>query len=155
MQNTRLHVTRRGRQAGQRGNVLMEFALLSTVMLLMTLGVVDFGRIFSTANKVADAASAGTAYGALSPAHYTDMDGIQAAATADLGGIEGATVTATQTCRCSIGGTVVTCPATCVSPQYPMTYIQVDVSVPFHSLSKLTRIPGLTSVKARSVVRVE
>lgn len=151
---TQIPVTRR-RRSRQRGNVLVEFALMSTVLLMMTLGVVDFGRIFSYANRAADAASAGTAYGALSPAHYTDIAGIQAAAQLDLGSYPNTTVAVTQTCRCSIGGTAVSCPATCTSPQYPMTYIKVDVTIPFNSLSKLIQIPGLTNVKATSVVRVE
>ncbi|MFM2123812.1 MAG: hypothetical protein RL328_263 [Acidobacteriota bacterium] len=145
----------RQRRSRQRGNVLVEFGAISVVMLLMTLGVVDFGRIYLTANKVANAASAGTSYGALSPAHYTDIEGMKQAALTDLGNVTGAEVLVTQTCRCSLGGAAVTCPANCASPLYPMTYVQVQVTVPFKSLSKLSRVPGLTNVTARSIVRVE
>ena len=144
------------RKQRERGNVLIEFALMSTVLLMMTLGVADFGRIFTVANKASNAAAAGTAYGALSPAHYTDMAGMQTAAQNDLGNLAtGATVTAVRSCRCSIGGAVVDCTSTCSAGQSRETYIQVTVVVPYHGYSGLQEIPGLVNVSGQSTVRVE
>ncbi|MEO5922559.1 MAG: TadE/TadG family type IV pilus assembly protein [Bryobacteraceae bacterium] len=152
---TQIPVTRRVRNFGQRGNALIEFALMSTVLMMLTIGVADFGRIFAMANKATNAASAGTAYGALSPAHYTDTDGMRAAAEADLGTIAGSQVTVTRTCRCSIGGTATTCPASCSGTDQPQTYIRVDVRIPFQTLSRLVQLPSLTQVSGKSEVRVE
>jgi Flp pilus assembly protein TadG len=152
---TRIPVTRRVRNSGQRGNALIEFALMSTVLMLMTLGVADFGRAFAMANKATNAAAAGTAYGALSPAHYTDTDGMYAAAAADLGTVPGAVITVTQTCRCSIGGMATTCPAACSGTDQPQTYIKVNVRIPFSTISRLVQLPGLTNINGNSTVRVE
>lgn len=142
------------RNARERGNSLLEFALISVVLMLLTVGVVDFGRVFALGNKAFNAAYAGTDWGRLSPAHYTDSAGMEAAATANLTGLAGATATATRTCYCSIGGSEVTCPASCVSGT-PATYIKVSVDIPYQSLSRLPWLPGLTSIKGKSVVRVE
>ena len=148
------------RRKSERGNVLIEFALMSTVLLGMTLGVADFGRIFALGNKAFNAAAAGTAFGALSPAHYTNVEGMRSAALADLGNIPSATAEAFRTCRCLIGGDPVSCAddpnvAACPTGQSRKTYIEVKVSIPFQTLSRLPMVPGLTSVKGTSIVRVE
>jgi Flp pilus assembly protein TadG len=155
MMISKLPVTRRTRKFGQRGNALVEFSLMSTVLLMMTLGVADFGRIFSLADKAMSAAAAGTLYGALSPAHYTDDAGMRAAAAADLGNVQNATITVTRTCYCSTGGTAVTCPASCTGTDQPQTYIKVGVQIPFQTISHIAQVPGLTTVKGSSTVRVE
>jgi Tfp pilus assembly protein PilX len=143
------------RRTRQRGNVLIEFALMAVLLLLTTLGVTDFGRLFNTANMAANAAAAGTQYGSLSPAHYTDLTGMQNAALADAQNATGVTATASQVCRCSVGGSPVSCPASCVAPDSPETYIQVVVSVPFTTVARLPWIPQSLSVTGRSVVRVQ
>lgn len=155
-----LPVKRTTRKRGERGNALIEFALMSTVLMGMTLGVADFGRIFAMGDKATNAAAAGVAYGALSPAHYTDMDAIEAAARSDLGYIPNSEVVAVRTCRCALGGLPVSCAddenvAPCPAGETRKTYLQVSVAIPFQSLSGLPMVPGLTTVKGRAIVRVE
>src|ERR1700739_2240513 len=108
--------------------MLIEFALLSSVLFLVMFGVIDFSRIFSSACAVQGAARAGTQYGMLSPAHYNDFAGMQNAALANAGNPAGMTATASQFCTCSIGGASQSCPATCPSGS-PEIYIQVSVSM--------------------------
>src|SRR5580704_4510383 len=103
------------RSTAQSGNMLLEFALSSTVMFLLMFGVIDFSRIFSSACAVQGAARAGTQYGMLSPAHYNDLTGMQNAALTDAGNPSGMTATASQFCACSIGGASQSCPPTCSS----------------------------------------
>lgn len=153
-------VKRVTRKRGERGNALIEFALMSTVLLGMTLGVADFGRIFAMGNRTTSAAAVGAAYGALSPAHYTDLGGIETATRNDLGSIAGAEVFVDRTCRCALGGAPVACAedpdvAFCPVGQTRKTYLEVKVVVPFQSLSGLPMVPGLTNVTGRAIVRVE
>jgi Flp pilus assembly protein TadG len=148
------------RKRGERGNALIEFALMSTVLLGMTLGVADFGRIFAMGDKATAAAAAGTSYGALSPSHYTDMNAMENASRNDLGSFPGSTVVADRTCRCLIGGDPVSCAedpdvVSCPAGQTRKTYIEVVVTIPFRSLSGVPIVPGVTTVKGRSIVRVE
>src|SRR5207302_8187345 len=96
----------------ERGSVLIEFAISSTLLFLFFFGIVNFARMFTAAEVVADAAAAGTQYGALSPAHYGDFTGMQNAAQADAANAPGLTATASQFCTCSIGGAHTSCLAT-------------------------------------------
>src|SRR5689334_19585820 len=101
------------RRKNQRGNALVEFALSAVVMVMITVGVTDFARLFSVAEVAQRAAAAGAQYGALSPAHWSDFTGIQTAALNDANNQSGYTVTPSNTCYCQLGGTPVSCPADC------------------------------------------
>jgi Flp pilus assembly protein TadG len=155
-----LPVQRTTRKRGERGNALIEFAMMSTVLMGLTLGVADFSRIFAIGNRAANAANAGAAYAALSPAHYTDLVGIEDTARSELGTMSGAQFLVDRTCRCILGGPTVPCAedpdvAACPLGQTRKTYVEVKVTVPFHSMSGIPMVPGLTSVKGRQIVRVE
>jgi len=154
---SKIAIVRSQRKRNQKGNALVEFALMSTVLMGMTLGVADFGRIFASGNKAYTAAAAGTAFGALDAAHYSNFDGMEEAALSNLGGVTGAEVVASRTCRCTIGGGEVDCETEDVCGQgVPnMTYIQVEVTLPFQAVSMVPMVPGLTQVKGKSIMRVE
>jgi Flp pilus assembly protein TadG len=144
------------RQARQRGNALVEFAICSVCLLLITIGVTDFARLLTTAQIAAGGAAAGTDYGSLSPAHYTDFTGMQDAALEDMGNLTGATATASQTCYCSIGGQPVTCPAesSCTSGS-PETYITIRTTVPFTPSFSYPWMPAVSSVSSSTSRRVQ
>jgi Flp pilus assembly protein TadG len=142
------------KRARQKGNALIEFALYSFVLLLMACGTIDFARALTTANIAAAAAAAGTKYGALSPAHWSDAVGIQNAALADTGNMSGVTATATQFCACNVGGSAVSCPASCGSAN-PETYVQVVVSVPYYSMIAYPWLPDPVHVSQTSIIRVQ
>jgi Flp pilus assembly protein TadG len=137
-----------------RGNMLIEFALSSSLLFLVMFGVIDFSRIFSSACKVQGAARAGTQYGMLSPAHYNDFTGMQNAAQANAGSPAGMTATASQFCACSIGGTQQSCPPTC-STGSPETYIQMVVSMPYTTTFTYPGIPHVINLAGSSAVRVQ
>jgi Flp pilus assembly protein TadG len=143
-----------GKTNATSGNMLLEFALSSSVLFLVMFGVIDFSRIFSSACAVQGAARAGTQYGMLSPAHYNDLAGMQNAALANAGSPAGMTVTASQFCACSIGGATQGCPATCSSGN-PETYIQVVVTWPYNTIASYPGIPSTTNLSGTSVVRVQ
>ena len=138
----------------QRGNALIEFALCSTVLLLMTCGVADFARLFNLANMAVGAASAGLQYASLSPANWSDFSDIQTAALNDTGNYPGATATATNFCTCSVGGTQVSCPATCGSGTAE-TYIQVSVTVPFTTVVHYPGLPNPVNITQVACARVQ
>jgi hypothetical protein len=151
---TRYSVSPR-RKSGQRGNVLMEFCLSATLLLLLGSGVTDFARLFSYADTAAAAAEAGVQYGALSPAHWGDYVGIQNAALADDAGISGTTATASQYCTCSVGGASIPCPADCSGGGNPEMYLKVAVTVPFSPLFQFPWTPVVSSVTSNAMTRVQ
>jgi len=136
------------------GNMLIEFALSSSLLFLVMFGVIDYSRIFASACLVQGAARAGTQYGMLSPAHYNDFTGMQNAALSDAGGPAGMTATASQFCTCAIGGTRQSCPATCPSGS-PEIYIQMDVSMLYTTIASYPGVPAVTNLAASSIVRVQ
>jgi Flp pilus assembly protein TadG len=143
---------RRGRRQG--GNALIEFSLSAVVLFLFSCGVADFSRLVTLGRLADGAAMAGTQYAALSPAHYNDLTGVHDAAIADTGNFTGATATVTQFCACSVGGTHVTCPASCGNAS-PETYVQVIVTIPFQSMFNYPWLPNPINVSSLSVVRVQ
>jgi type IV secretory pathway TrbL component len=123
-------------------------------MLSLFVGVTGFSRIFNIANMAAGAAQAGIQYGALSPANNGDLAGMQAAALSDTGNYPGATATATQFCACSVGGTQVTCPASC-DVGSPETYIQISVTIPYQPLINYPMLPNPMAVTQAASARVQ
>ena len=142
------------RRARQRGNALIEFALASTLLLMLFVGVTGFSRIFNVANLASGAAMAGIQYGALSPSHNGDFTGMQTAALNDTGNYPGATATASQFCSCSVGGTRVSCPASCTTGS-PETYIQVVVTIPYQTIVSLPSIPSPVNITQSASARVQ
>ena len=149
-----MSVHHRHKRKSERGSVMIEFALSAAMLFLFFFGIVNFARLFNAAEVVADAAAAGTQYGALSPAHYGDFTGMQNAATADAPNAPGLTATASQFCTCSIGGAHTSCPATCDGGD-PETYIEVDTSLPFTATLTFPGAPKVVNLTSTSVVRVQ
>jgi Flp pilus assembly protein TadG len=67
----------------QRGQGLVEFALIAPLMIFMLLITVDFARAYSAHIQVTNAARAGAIYGSRSMALATDSTAVQDAALAD------------------------------------------------------------------------
>ena len=61
-------------QRPERGQSMVEFALVITILMILLAGVIDMGRAFFTYMAMRDAAQEGAAYGSLNP---TSIGGIQ------------------------------------------------------------------------------
>src|SRR5687767_3574299 len=74
----------------ERGQAVVEFALIVPLLALLTMGVVDFGRIFYSYETLANAAREGARYCALHPGNASgtqsrvngEVDGTVASVTA-------------------------------------------------------------------------
>ena len=142
----------KSRRKDQRGSALLEFAICAVMLLLITCGVTDFSRLFFFADMATGAAAAGTQYGTLSPAHWSDFAGMQTAALNDTGNLSTATATAVQKCYCTIGGDPVSCPADCTTAE---TYVQVKVTIAYTPIFTYPLLPNVTSLSSVSTVRVQ
>lgn len=60
-----------GRRPGQSAQSLTEFALILPLLMLILLGVVDFGRVFYYWTSIANAAREGARYGVTHPTNIT------------------------------------------------------------------------------------
>lgn len=89
----------------ERGQNLVELAVIITVLLLLVLGVIDLGRALYIKVEIANSARAGALYGSQSPSAAADNTGITYAVqheSADLSGLITAT-SSSYACYCSGG----------------------------------------------------
>jgi Flp pilus assembly protein TadG len=125
----------------ERGSAVVEFAIVSTVVLTMMLGIIDFGRGLYTYHLVYNAARSGTRYAIVrgsscsAPGCPATSDQIQTYVRGLAPGIDPASLTVTTTWA--------TATACAGSPyQGPGCLASVQVSYPFHFLVPL--LPGFT-----------
>ena len=132
-------VSRSGMRFGNRkGGAAVELAVVFPLLLLLIVGVVDYGRVFYTSVTVANAARAGAEYGATVPNKSQNATEMRQQALAD-GGEAGAITIATRTyCRC--GGATAGCGSFCGSGAAPEVYVEVTAT---KVVTMLLRYPGL------------
>lgn len=61
-------------RSSQQGQSLLEFALVILTLVLVMIGIIDFGRMYFTYATVANAAREGARYGIIYPTHRTAED---------------------------------------------------------------------------------
>src|SRR5690242_16447777 len=66
------HSHRTPRRRGERGQAIVEFGLLSIIMITMLAGAIDFGRLFYTQIALANAARVGAEW-LIEPANFSDL----------------------------------------------------------------------------------
>ena len=84
----------------ERGNSIVELALVLPVLIGLLLGALDFGRVFYSAMAVTHAVTVGAQYGAQSDANSQDSTAIVNAATAAATDISGFNASAVRSCKC-------------------------------------------------------
>jgi len=124
---------------------MVELAVVLPVLVLLAIGVMDYGRVYFTSIAVANAARAGAEWGASgSTGAYQDDARIQS--FAQLDGAEAAPITITSNHVCKCGGTTVTCAGTTCSGGYGVPIVLVEVTAS-KTVALLIKYPGLpTSV---------
>lgn len=142
----------------QRGNALVEFAIVLPLLMLIAIGLVETGRYAYFAILVANAAHAGAEYGAQSLTTVSDGPGMQAAALADGQSITGLTIPAhSATCSCWNGttSTAVSCAGACPLGQRKITYATVTAQGSFTSLFSYPGIASSHTVTRTATIRVK
>ena len=130
------------------GTALVEFALVSPLLLLLLAGALDYGMALRTATSVAAAARAGAQYGSLSASNVADTAGIRAAAVNAAPDVKSLTVTSSRACQCS-GGGAVSCSGSCAGGKM-MVYVQVTAKATAATIFKYAGLgfSGATSSQA-------
>ena len=132
----------------ESGVALVEFALLAPVMVLLLLGIIDFGRYMYDGILAANAARAGTDYGSYNSINAADIAGMENAAYADAQNLSGMTATASYLCLGSSGASV-----TCGSAG-STTYVEVKTTGKFSPLVSYPLLPPSVTVNGLSIMRV-
>jgi Flp pilus assembly protein TadG len=114
------------RLLGARGTALMETALTLPILLLVSVGIFEFGRAYQTWQILTNAAREGARVSVLP---NTTVSDVQARVTAymqsgQLPGYASATISVNQTAPISIGAATAT--ASIVTVQYPFNFIVLN-----------------------------
>ncbi|MEX2236491.1 MAG: TadE family protein [Dehalococcoidia bacterium] len=62
-----MRIRRPGSRRGERGQALVEFALVLPLLLIMLFGIIDFGRALQTYITINNASREGARFGSISP----------------------------------------------------------------------------------------
>jgi len=126
----------------ERGGALVELAVVLPVLILIAIGVMDYGRVYYTSVTVANAARAAAEWGAYgrtgSSTSYSDIQNF-----GNLEGADAGTITITPTppvCRCSPTGGTVSCTNSCGGYGAPQVYVTATAT---KSVALILRYPGL------------
>jgi Flp pilus assembly protein TadG len=130
---------------GERGQAMIEFALILPVLLLILVGVIELGRAAYFYLEVADAAKAGAQFGSQTMANAENPAAILQAAqnnAVDLPTNLSGYLTSQVTCTCPGTGVASPCggAAGCA---YPTVYLTVIVTN--YPLNPIFTYPGLPS----------
>jgi Flp pilus assembly protein TadG len=118
--------------SSEAGNSLVETGLFLPVLLLLLMGVADFGRAYYLAIEVAGAAHAGAVYGAQ---NITDTTGMQNAAKLNSPDVSGLVATGTWGCECSDGtASSASCSITPICSVNVVYYAKVITTVTYHPI---------------------
>jgi Flp pilus assembly protein TadG len=151
--------------AGRRheaGLALVEFALVVPILIMLLIGLIEYGRLAYFTIEVANAAHAGAQYASLSLSNAANTSGIQNAATKDgQNSIASLTVQSQRVCSCWSGTsetalTTAQCASSCPAGQRYVSYAQVTVNgsmSPLFNYSYLG-LPGTWSVSRTATIRV-
>jgi Flp pilus assembly protein TadG len=125
----------------ERGGALVELAVVLPVLVLIAIGVMDYGRVYYTSVTVANAARAGAEWGAYGRAGSSTAD----ADIQNFAKIEGAeagtlTVTSSTVCRCSPTAATISCSNSCGGYGAPQVYVTATAT---KSVALILKYPGL------------
>lgn len=139
--------------ASQRGTALLEFALVTPLLLLLLAGILDYGQALSKSTAVANAARVGAAYAISSPSRTADTAGIRSAAIDSAPGFSGLTVTSSRSCQC-FGGSSITCGSSCGGGNAQM-YVKVTVTATSAAIFNYSGLPFTGTVTGQAIMRAQ
>lgn len=127
------------RRRARRGQSLVEFALITPVLMMLLMLAADFGRAFTAYIAISSAAREGASYGSESLVQATNASAVQAAALADAP---------------SIWGTAPTVSTTTGVDTWGYTYVQVTVNYTFTPFTRVPPIPASVAMTRTVRMRV-
>jgi Flp pilus assembly protein TadG len=142
------------RGAAIRGAAAVEFAFIAPILILMVVGVVDFGMGIYRKMQVQNAAQAGAQYAMLHGFSPSISTAVTAAST--YAGIT-ASPAPTQFCGCptSSGVTTAACSSNCADGSVSGSYVSVSSQGGYQTILPYPMIPNSFTFSAQSTVRVQ
>jgi Flp pilus assembly protein TadG len=128
-------------RSSEHGGALAELAVVLPLLILIAIGVMDYGRVYSTSIAVANAARAGAEWGSTPIAGYSQNNAAQES-FAQMDGAEAGTMTIDAVTVCKCGGSEHTCGTvpSCGTLGAPQVFVTVTAT---KAVALLLPYPGL------------
>jgi Flp pilus assembly protein TadG len=136
------------------GGAAIELAILFPILLLLLIGIVDYGRVFYTWVTVSNAARAGAEFGQQRPDTQTNTDSMRAIAQAD--GNEAGTLSftnSTPTFFCECAGVANANCTVCPGGAAPEVYVKVTASKTVTMLLPYPGLPSSVTISRTAIMR--
>lgn len=143
----------KSKRFNERGNAMLELAVVVPVLLLVMLGTADLGRVFFAAVTAVGGAHSGALYGSMSVARASDSSGVTNAALLDTQDLSGTTVAVTKYCQCGLG-TPAPCPMSCSTSSPMRVYVKVTTQKTYSTVAPYPGIPASVPLATTAVFRV-
>lgn len=140
-------------RADESAAALLETAVVVPVLVLLAIGVAEYGRVYFTGITVANAAMAGAEFGAQSSG-TDDSTAIKTIARNDAGD-QTLVVTSNHSCRCPGSESTVACSSVCAGYGNPQFFVDVTASKSISLFLKSPGIPTTISVSRTATFRVQ
>jgi len=145
----------------ESGQTLVEVALILLLLVSLTIGAVDLGRLAYMTIGVTNAAHAGAQYGCQNVAMAANLTAIETAATNDASDLVGAThgnltATATNFCQCADGSSP---NSSCSNPPpcsatHLVQYVSVSTTASYSPWFPYPGIPSSLKLNGQAVMQV-
>jgi Flp pilus assembly protein TadG len=120
-------------------------------LVLLVIGVADYGRVFFTSITVANAARAGAEYGAQNPATSIDTVGMKIMSQQD--GNEIGTITLQARTYCECGGASHGCTTVCTGGAAPDVFVEVTATKVVSMLFSYPGLPDSVTISRKAIFR--
>ncbi len=148
---------------------MLEFALASTMLFMLTIGMVDFTRAFFEASATTHSAGSAVFYGAqrlVYSSWYTEMETVAGEDADELNRTGEFTTAADRYCDCPAApatgpadANAVDCATsgsdTCVGYGLPRVYVRMTVTKPYDLMGPWIGIPDSFDIKQTAYFRVQ
>jgi hypothetical protein len=121
------------------------------MFLLLCVGGTDLARVFNIAMILTGATRTGLEFAGQSAANAGNTSAIANLVKSSAGNPAGLSVTSSEFCVCSIGGSQVSCASKCSGL---ITYVQVTSTMPFQTLVNWPFIPQPLTLTRTATMRV-
>ena len=133
---------RRGPASGQKGQAMIELAIILPILLALTVGIIEIGRLAYFSFEISDAARAGAQYGTMTLGNAESDANVLQAAQNNAVDMPGLTASRHMSCVCpgTAGVTTGDCTSQITGCSYPMVYLTVTT---MYTLNPLFHYPGI------------
>lgn len=136
---------------GERGQALVETALVTPLLVVLLVGAADLARVTQASIEVSNAARAGSQYGAQNGFTAQDTTGIATAAQNEVSDLT-LTTTSSYACVCSDGSSS-TCQNTDCASSHIEETLTVSTQATVTPTIHLPLLPSSWTVKGKAVQR--